>query len=127
VRSLRRCTAACLHAAVDAAPSLEPLGDHRLQRACQGGIGRHLPAYDYACQACDAVVELRHSVNESPSATCAACGGRLRRLFTMPRVNVGNHSSATAARYAKLTQGEEVTRAQAELEALKRPRRADGA
>ena len=84
-----------------------------------------MPAYDYACETCGAVVELRHSVNESPSATCTACGGQLRRLLTVPRVNVGNRSSPTAARYAKLTQGEEVARAQAELEALKRPRRAD--
>lgn len=84
-----------------------------------------MPTYDYTCEACGAVVELRHSVDESPSATCAACGGRLRRLFTVPRLNVGNRSSATAARYAKLTQGEEVARAQAEFEAVKRPRRAE--
>ena len=84
-----------------------------------------MPAYDYACEACSAVVELRHRVDESPSATCAACGGPLTRLFTVPRVNVGNHSSAAAARYAKLTEGEEVARVQAELEAVKRPRRAE--
>ncbi len=84
-----------------------------------------MPTYDYTCEACSAGVELRHSVGESPSATCAACGGPLRRLFTVPRLNVGNRSSATAARYAKLTQGEEVARAQAELEAVKRPRRAE--
>jgi len=84
-----------------------------------------VPAYDYACEACGAVVELRHSVDESPSATCAGCGGPLTRLFTVPRVNVGNHSSAAAARYAKLTQGEEVARVQAELEAVKRSRRAE--
>ena len=101
------------------------MGDHRLQRARKGAVGRNVPAYDYVCEACGAVVELRHSINESPSATCAACGGPLRRLCTVPRLNVGNRSSATAARYAKLTQGEDVARAQAELEAVKRPRRAE--
>jgi putative FmdB family regulatory protein len=84
-----------------------------------------VPAYDYACEACGAVVELRHGVNESPSATCAACGGPVRRVFTVPRVNVGNTSSATAARYAKLTQDEEVARAKAELAALKHSRDAE--
>ncbi len=101
------------------------MGDHPLQCARKGAVGRNVPAYDYVCAACGAVVELRHSINKSPSATCVACGGPLRRLFTVPRVNVGNRSSATAARYAKLTQGEEVARVRAELEAVKRPRRAE--
>jgi hypothetical protein len=64
-------------------------------------------------------------MNESPSTTCAACGGPLVRLFTVPRFNVGNLSSATGARYAKLTQDEEVAHMRAELEAVKRPRRAE--
>src|SRR5213593_2461877 len=98
------------------------MGDHRLQRTRKGAVGRNVPAYDYACEACGARVELRLRIDESPSVTCAACGGPLTRLFTVPRLNVGNHSSATAARYAKLTQGEEVVRVQAELEAMKRPR-----
>jgi len=84
-----------------------------------------VPTYDYTCEECGTRVELRHRIDESPSATCAACGSALTRLFTVPRLNVGSHSSATAARYAKLTQGEEVARVQVELEAVKRSRRAE--
>ena len=84
-----------------------------------------MPTYDYACETCSVQVELRHGIDESPSATCAACGGLLTRVFTVPRFNVGNHSSATAARYATLTEGEEVARMQADLETVKRPGRAE--
>jgi len=101
------------------------MGDHQPQRARKGAVGRNVPTYDYACEACGARVELHHRIDESPSSTCAACGGSLTRLFTVPRLNVGSHSSATAARYAKLTQSEEVARVRAELEAVKRPRRAE--
>src|SRR5436309_13843949 len=101
------------------------MGDHQPQRARKGAVGRNVPAYDYACEACGARVELRHRIDESPSSTCAACGGSRTRLFTVPRLNVGTHSSATSARYAKLMQSEEVGGLRADLAAAARPRRAE--
>ncbi|MFN2459658.1 MAG: FmdB family zinc ribbon protein [Candidatus Velthaea sp.] len=40
-----------------------------------------MPLYDYRCQQCDAVTEVRHGFKETHSAPCAACGGTLRRVF----------------------------------------------
>jgi len=79
-----------------------------------------MPIYEYVCAACAARTEVRHGIDEPPPARCAACGGPLERVFTAPRLNVINSSSPTAARYAKMSPGEEVDRSQADLESLRR-------
>src|SRR6266849_6691445 len=71
---------------------------------------RAMPIYEYVCAACEARTEVRHGIDEPPPARCAACGGPLERVFTAPRLNVINSSSPTAARYAKMSPGEEVDR-----------------
>jgi putative FmdB family regulatory protein len=40
-----------------------------------------MPLYDYKCADCGRIVEIRHGFNETPDETCAACGGRLVRVF----------------------------------------------
>jgi putative FmdB family regulatory protein len=40
-----------------------------------------MPLYDYRCAACGAVTEIRHGFNESHDEPCAACGGKLTRVF----------------------------------------------
>ncbi len=59
-------------------------------------------------------------MNEAPRAVCTSCGGALERVYTAPALNLGNHSSPTAARYAKMSATEEVANIQAELEAVRR-------
>ncbi len=81
-----------------------------------------MPIYEYVCAACTSRAEVKHGINEPPPARCPACGGALERVFTAPRLNVGNSSSPTAARYAKMSPGEEVDRMQADLESLRQPR-----
>ena len=78
-----------------------------------------MPLYQYVCQACGSQREVRHGINESPSAECPACGGALERVFTAPQLNLGNYSSPTAAKYAKMTAAEEVADAQADLQSLR--------
>jgi putative FmdB family regulatory protein len=40
-----------------------------------------LPLYDYQCQACGRVTEVRHGFRETHDAACEACGGTLTRKF----------------------------------------------
>jgi putative FmdB family regulatory protein len=40
-----------------------------------------MPLYDYKCAECGRTVEIRHGFNETPAEACAACGGRLVRVF----------------------------------------------
>ncbi|HEY1654989.1 MAG TPA: FmdB family zinc ribbon protein [Candidatus Tumulicola sp.] len=40
-----------------------------------------MPLYDYKCQDCGKVSEMRHGFNEAYSAPCDACGGKLMRVF----------------------------------------------
>jgi putative FmdB family regulatory protein len=40
-----------------------------------------LPLYDYQCQTCQAVTEVRHGFREVHDAPCPKCGGPLARVF----------------------------------------------
>jgi putative FmdB family regulatory protein len=40
-----------------------------------------LPLYDYQCQKCKAVTEVRHGFRESHESPCPKCGGPLARVF----------------------------------------------
>jgi putative FmdB family regulatory protein len=45
-----------------------------------------MPAYDYACEQCGHLFELRQSFTDDPISICPECGGRVRRLFSAPRI-----------------------------------------
>ena len=45
-----------------------------------------MPRYDYRCQACGHVFELRQSYSDPPTASCPQCKGDARRLLHMPQV-----------------------------------------
>lgn len=74
-----------------------------------------MPTYLYACRACQSEREVRHGINDPPPQ-CAVCGGALERVFTAPRLNLGNAPSPAAAKYAKMSPAEEVAEARAALE-----------
>jgi putative FmdB family regulatory protein len=82
-----------------------------------------MPTYLYACVSCRTEQEVRHPIDAAPPTRCPACGGTLERVFTAPRLNLGNYASPAAARYAKMSPAEEVAHAQAAFESLRRSRR----
>jgi putative FmdB family regulatory protein len=41
-----------------------------------------VPTYEYQCDKCGRVFEIRQRISEAPLTTCAACGGRVRRLLS---------------------------------------------
>lgn len=40
-----------------------------------------MPTYQYACTACDDQLEVAQKFTDDPLTECAACGGRLRKVF----------------------------------------------
>ena len=40
-----------------------------------------MPLYEYQCQNCKALRDIRHGFDETTSEVCSACGGPLVRLF----------------------------------------------
>jgi putative FmdB family regulatory protein len=41
-----------------------------------------MPTYEYACTECGQHIEVVQSMSDTPLATCAICGGRLRKVFS---------------------------------------------
>ena len=41
-----------------------------------------MPTYEYACTECGEHIEVVQSMSDAPLATCAICGGRLRKVFS---------------------------------------------
>lgn len=69
-----------------------------------------MPLYEYACDGCRAVHELRQRISDDPLRACPRCGQPVRRLISAPALNSGSHSSPTAARYGRMSPQEEVGR-----------------
>ena len=40
-----------------------------------------MPIYEYQCEACGAVTDIKHGFKETTSESCPKCGGTLKRLF----------------------------------------------
>jgi putative FmdB family regulatory protein len=40
-----------------------------------------VPIYEYQCEACGAVRDIKHGFKETTAEVCATCGGKLKRLF----------------------------------------------
>lgn len=41
-----------------------------------------MPTYEYQCDACGRVFEVRQRISDAPLTTCEACGGSVRRLIS---------------------------------------------
>lgn len=41
-----------------------------------------MPTYEYACDGCPRVFEVRQRISDPPLATCEVCGGSIRRLIS---------------------------------------------
>ncbi len=40
-----------------------------------------MPIYEYQCENCGTVTDIKHGFKETPSDACPKCGGTLKRLF----------------------------------------------
>ena len=41
-----------------------------------------MPTYEYQCQQCERVFEVKQRISEPPLVTCEKCGGAVRRLLS---------------------------------------------
>jgi putative FmdB family regulatory protein len=41
-----------------------------------------VPTYEYQCEKCERVFEVRQRITEAPLTVCDACGGRVKRLLS---------------------------------------------
>jgi putative FmdB family regulatory protein len=69
-----------------------------------------MPVYEYECPPCRVVYEVRQGLSDPALAACPRCQGGVTRLISAPNVNRLNVSSPTAARYAGLSDREELAR-----------------
>jgi putative FmdB family regulatory protein len=84
-----------------------------------------MPLYEYECHACGNVLEALQSIREPDHGPCPNCGERLVRVVSAPRLNTGNFSGRTEARYARTSFSEEAARErelQRDYETLQIPR-----
>jgi len=69
-----------------------------------------MPLYEYECGSCRIIYQMRRGMNDEPLKACPTCSGPVRRLISAPNLNLGNFSSPTEAKYAKMTDSEEIAR-----------------
>jgi putative FmdB family regulatory protein len=69
-----------------------------------------MPVYEYECEPCRVIYEVRQGMRDRPLETCPRCQRGVTRVMSAPNLNLRNFSSPTEARYAKLGAGEEIAR-----------------
>lgn len=67
-----------------------------------------MPTYEYACDGCRIIYQTRHGMNDAGLDNCPACASTLRKVLSAPSLNTGRHTSPTAAKYAKLSDSDEI-------------------
>lgn len=69
-----------------------------------------MPTYEYACDPCRTVFQVMHRMSEPGPSRCPECAGSLRRVLSAPRLNTRNYTSPTEAKYARMSDAEEIAR-----------------
>ena len=69
-----------------------------------------MPIYQYACDQCLTIYETRHGINAPRPSACQKCGRELRKVLTAPNLNVKNYAGPTEAKYAKLSESDEIAK-----------------
>jgi putative FmdB family regulatory protein len=46
-----------------------------------------MPAYDYKCPECDAIMHAQHAMDETPELWCIKCQVVMNKTFSAPQVN----------------------------------------
>ncbi|MDH3601244.1 MAG: zinc ribbon domain-containing protein [Candidatus Tectomicrobia bacterium] len=71
-----------------------------------------MPVYEYKCEPCHMIYQVRQGMNDAPLQTCPTCEAQVARLISAPNFNQSNYSSPTQAKYAKMSDAEEIAREQ---------------
>jgi putative FmdB family regulatory protein len=69
-----------------------------------------MPIYEYECAPCHVIYEARQQLSDPPVTTCPRCQGTVTRLISAPNLNLDNFSSPTQAKYARMSDREEIER-----------------
>jgi len=69
-----------------------------------------MPIYEYECTPCRVIYEVRQGLKDAPISACPRCQGAVTRLISAPNLNRGNFSGPTEARYARVSEREEISR-----------------
>ena len=69
-----------------------------------------MPTYEYQCEPCRVIYEVRQALRDPPVTECPRCRGAIERLISAPNLNRGNFSSPTEAKYARMSDREEIVR-----------------
>jgi putative FmdB family regulatory protein len=69
-----------------------------------------VPTYEYACDLCRVIYQTRHGINDPRPEHCPKCKGELRKVLSAPSLNTRNHSSPTQAKYAKVSESDEIAK-----------------
>jgi putative FmdB family regulatory protein len=71
-----------------------------------------VPTYEYACDPCRVIYQTRHSISGPRPESCPTCHGSLRKVISAPNLNIKGYSSPTEAKYAKLSESDEIKKEQ---------------
>ena len=69
-----------------------------------------MPVYEYECAPCLIIYEVRQGMKDPPLETCPECKGPVTRVMSAPNINRYNFSSPTEAKYAKLSDRDEIAK-----------------
>jgi putative FmdB family regulatory protein len=69
-----------------------------------------MPIYEYECEPCRVIYEVRQGMKDPPLAGCPRCQGGVQRLISAPNLNLDNFGSPTEAKYARMSEREEIAR-----------------
>jgi putative FmdB family regulatory protein len=67
-----------------------------------------VPIYEYACDPCKTIYQTKHGINDPRPENCPNCRGALRKVISAPSLNTANHHSPTAAKYARISESDEL-------------------
>jgi putative FmdB family regulatory protein len=69
-----------------------------------------MPTYEYECEPCRVRYQVRHGMNETRLANCPECAGPVGRVISAPYLKLRNYTSPTEAKYARMSDAEEIAR-----------------
>src|ERR1700693_5048481 len=80
-----------------------------------------MPLYEYVCQDCKRKTEVLQRMNERPLRICPHCGGKLKKAFSAPAIQLKGSGFYTTeyARGTKARESEEAPKAESDTKSSK--------
>ena len=69
-----------------------------------------MPTYEYKCEPCLKIYKVQHGMNDKPRVKCPECQKPTERMLSAPNLSLGGYTSPTEAKYAKLSDSDEMAR-----------------